>query len=127
MNIVKTNPKSWKLPVVRREDGTIERVLDHVNAEAEQIDNVVFEGRLRYLGHQRNAAHSVKHLFKEEQSEMLLRFGPKTMEALLESIAEGTTKVVGGSFRGLFTFKSFAGYIFVMPLSEKDMEVMGLP
>lgn len=126
MNIVKENPKPWKVSVSRNEDGSLCSILEKTSEEAEQMDNVVFEGKLKYIGHQRTAAHSVHHLF-EDVSGVLLRFSPSTMEAFVKSIAAGTTKrLQNGRFEGLYTFATFAGYIFAIPLSEKDARLLEL-
>lgn len=131
MDIVENAPEGWQL-VVRKEDGKIVEVYqdlveDKPNGESvEHIDNVIFQGRLAYLGLVRKRTHSQHHVFRDEQSGVVCRFSPKTTEMLFEAVLDGSVEVVDGVLEGLFTFAKYGDYYFVYPLSAADKADRGL-
>ena len=95
MNIVATNTEAgWELPVRKGEDGSIVEVFENVKTKPSEKSTVpVFSARLRYDGQFRRNTHSVRHLFTDEQTGMVHRFSPKTMEALQHAVLAGDIKI----------------------------------
>ena len=88
----------------------------------------VFSARLKYGGSHRRNTHSLRHLFMDEQTGMVLRFSPKTMEALVHGILSGELKVDPEAevVEGLFTFQLYSSWVFATPLSSLDRARIGL-
>jgi len=128
MNVIAENSNaSWSLPVKKRE-GVIVEVLHHIHDKpAEKIPVPVFSARLRYDGHFRKNTHSLRHLFTDEQTGMVYRFSPKTVELLLKAILAGEVVPEDHSvFVGDFTFKLYGEWIFAAPLSGLEKAKLGL-
>ena len=126
MNIVLADSGvDWRLPVVR-EDGAITEILPKVpdsdDDPSEKSTVPVFSARLSYEGQHRRNTHSVRHLFRDEQTGMVYRFSPKTMEALQNAILSGDVKVDTDAqvYEGLFTFVVYTKWVFATPLSRID-------
>ena len=129
MNIVAIDTEAgWLLPV-RKDAGTIVEVFENVSAKPSEKSTVpVFSARLQYEGHYRRNTHSVRHLFRDEQTGMVYRFSPKTMEALQHAILAGEIKVDTAHrvYEGLFTFQLFSKWVFVTPLDSVDRARLNL-
>lgn len=129
MNIVATDSEAtWQLPV-KKQDGQIVEVLENVDTKPSEKSTVpVFSARLRYEGQFRRNTHSVRHLFRDEQTGMVYRFSPKTMELLMRAILSGEVKVDAEDrvLEGLFTFQLYSTWVFAAPLERLDRARLGL-
>lgn len=127
MNIIKADSEAgWDLPV-KKKDGKIVEVLENIKSKPSEKSTVpVFSARLLYEGSHRRNTHSIRHLFRDEQTGMVLRFSPKTVEALLHAILAGDVLIDDGAFVGDFTFQQMSGWVFASPLSRLDRAKLGL-
>jgi len=129
MNIITHDAQAgWELPVTL-EGGKVADVLETLEDDTpEKITVPVFSARLVYEGHFRRNTHSVRHLFRDEQTGMVYRFSPKTIEALLFAVLSGEISVDTNAriFEGLFTFQLFSKWVFATPLGKLDKARLGL-
>lgn len=127
MNILAQDEQAgWELPVTKK-NGKIVAVLENLDSKPSEFSTVpVFSARLLYEGSFRRNTHSIRHLFRDEQTGMVHRFSPKTVEALLKAVAAEEVKVDNGAYVGEFTFQLYSGWVFTTPLDRMDRARLGL-
>lgn len=134
MRIEKKTPQSWKVPALIS-GGKIVELLSRKpsepseKGEAAELEVFVFFAELEYAGLRRSkTTKSVWHAFKCADGDLEVRFSQSTLEDFFFAQADGrvTFSAKSGLYKGLWTFRNFAGAVACGPVTQQEIKQLGL-